>query len=293
MKKKIGFAALIVVLAMAALLCVFYFGTNRTRQKPAGASGNTEQAAQTDKAQEDGATADRTEEGLLVVSAENYGNLFSVSSTQTAGTVGDYLGNEVEVTAGVSLKFQGGSIDTPYELVVPGTWEGQIVVDCIISEEPYLQSIKVEEACEGLSVHECETLERLTLSSSVKELDLMNCPKLTECSIPEESCLTYILGLDGLTALEKLELPASVRYISKSYFLSGLKEVDLPEGVVMLAGAFQYCDQLEVLNIPDSVTTIEGSCFKGDDQLTLIVGHDTEAERYAKEHDIPYRYREE
>ncbi len=56
--------------------------------------------------------------------------------------------------------------------------------------------------------------------------------------------------------------------------------------------AFDGCVSLTSIEIPDSVTTIGDGAFSWCGNLTLIVGKDSYALQYAKEHGIPYSYPE-
>ncbi len=102
-------------------------------------------------------------------------------------------------------------------------------------------------------------------------------------------------SFQGCHVLESIDIPSSVTTIKECSFLNCevLKEITLHDGLETISDSFTNCPALETLDIPDSVTLIDGESFTGCDNLTLIVGHDTAAEEYAIENDIPYQYRDE
>ncbi|MGN0301005.1 MAG: leucine-rich repeat domain-containing protein, partial [Lachnospiraceae bacterium] len=63
--------------------------------------------------------------------------------------------------------------------------------------------------------------------------------------------------------LDSYDIPSDVTYISDFAFArSALKSIDIPEGVTHIGyGAFYHCDNLTEVNIPKTVTDIEGYAF--------------------------------
>ena len=63
--------------------------------------------------------------------------------------------------------------------------------------------------------------------------------------------------------LNSYDIPSDVTYISDFAFArSALKSIDIPEGVTHIGyGAFYHCDNLTEVNIPKTVTDIEGYAF--------------------------------
>ena len=55
--------------------------------------------------------------------------------------------------------------------------------------------------------------------------------------------------------------------------------------------AFEYCETLREIVIPNSVVNMEDNAFYGcDDKFVLVVQRDSYAERYAKENGMNYVY---
>ena len=132
------------------------------------------------------------------------------------------------------------------------------------------------------------------------------------------SCVT-VIGKHAFyrcRTLEGIEIPGSVTKIESEAFLScsSLRTVILPNSVEKIGkNAFEYCRSLEDIRIPDSVTKIDAGTFSGCEALKNIVipnsvekifksafnecksltikcSHDSCAEQYAKENDIPVEY---
>lgn len=67
----------------------------------------------------------------------------------------------------------------------------------------------------------------------------------------------------GNGKLNSYDIPSDVTYISDFAFArSAIKSIDIPEGVTHIGyGAFYHCDNLTEVNIPKTVTDIEGYAF--------------------------------
>ena len=69
--------------------------------------------------------------------------------------------------------------------------------------------------------------------------------------------------------------------------------MSIPDSVTFIGkNAFGICSALKALTIPDSVTEIEDGAFYACRNLTLIVGRNSYAEQYCREHELPYGYAE-
>ena len=58
--------------------------------------------------------------------------------------------------------------------------------------------------------------------------------------------------------LKHLVLPGSLKEIGEAAFVhSGIEEIDIPKGVIRLERyTFQYCENLQRITLPESLTTI-------------------------------------
>ncbi len=57
-------------------------------------------------------------------------------------------------------------------------------------------------------------------------------------------------------------------------------------------GAFKDCDDLDSIEIPDSVTDIADNAFEGSEDTIIICNPGSKAEEYAKDHDMSYIYKD-
>ena len=87
----------------------------------------------------------------------------------------------------------------------------------------------------------------------------------------------------------ELALPAELKTIEADAFAGGTFVcVVLPEGCTGIgAGAFRDCAQLRFIEIPASVTSIDGSAFEGcGEGLIIVTTPESEARRFAQENNI-------
>lgn len=93
--------------------------------------------------------------------------------------------------------------------------------------------------------------------------------------------------------LEAIVIPSNVQVIGIKAFCSceSLVSVTIKDGCTIIGDyAFMYCDDLREIFIPASVTTIMEHAFYNCDKLTIFCKKGSEAERYAVEYDINYKY---
>ena len=92
-----------------------------------------------------------------------------------------------------------------------------------------------------------------------------------------------------IVQVEKVVLPAELEVIEAEAFAGGTFAcVVLPDGCKAIgAGAFKNCAQLRFIEIPTSVTSIDGTAFAGcSDSLIIVTVSGSEAQRFAQEHEI-------
>ncbi|MBR3769567.1 MAG: leucine-rich repeat protein [Lachnospiraceae bacterium] len=129
----------------------------------------------------------------------------------------------------------------------------------------------------------CKSLTKITIPSSVKEID----GSFTGCGFTsagpvgggydyEFSWTNHILekAFYGCAELMTVELPEGIKVIGDRAFwgCSKLKEMDIPDSVTYIGNdAFRSCYALTEVTIPDSVTEMGSSVFHGCSGLKEIV----------------------
>ncbi|MBP5787169.1 MAG: leucine-rich repeat protein, partial [Kiritimatiellae bacterium] len=114
----------------------------------------------------------------------------------------------------------------------------------------------------------CTNIERVVVGGGVKTLSngaFSGMSKLKDVELHEGIEVINNSVFQG-TAIERLVLPDSVRYIGENGFAycSNLTEIVWGEGLNDLRnGAFGNCSALTVLEIPNGVTNLSGSAFGG------------------------------
>ena len=116
----------------------------------------------------------------------------------------------------------------------------------------------------GLSVFSsCTSLKSIVLSNSIEKIESFNfyeCSALTHVEWPsslkeiENNAFGYCKAFKQIT-----NLPTSLRKINNSAFsFSGVRILYLPEGITELGYAFVGCNDLKVISLPSTLTTLSG-----------------------------------
>ena len=91
--------------------------------------------------------------------------------------------------------------------------------------------------------------------------------------------------------MKSISIPQNVTEIQCWTFESceSLKTVQLSESITnIFDGAFQNCYSLERIDIYEKCSYIAENAFEGCDKLTIYGKKGSYAEKYAKEHSIPF-----
>ena len=142
---------------------------------------------------------------------------------------------------------------------------------------PSLTSVKLPPYIESIAYHAfygCTGLKSVDMGACIYLLDVEmdGCPNLETVILPPN--ITRISRFREMENLKSIEFPASVLTIGPNAFSgSGLESIQIPEGVVDCASAFQDCDYLLSANIP--ATTLESRfMFYNCDQLASVTLHE-------------------
>ena len=119
---------------------------------------------------------------------------------------------------------------------------------------------------------------------------------LTEIRMPDTLTTIKPVAFENCQNLTDIELPDSVTTIGNLAFFGceGLESIDIPASVTTIGEmAFENCKDLKSINIPDAVTIIGDNAFKNCDNVTLVVGRDSYAAKYAEENGLQFTERQE
>ncbi|MBQ0120245.1 MAG: leucine-rich repeat protein [Bacteroidales bacterium] len=119
----------------------------------------------------------------------------------------------------------------------------------------------------------CVALKTITLSNSIETIEsfaFYECSALTHVEWPSSLKEIQNRAFGYCKAFKQLtNLPTSLTNIHKSAFvLSGVRIVYLPEGITELDDAFMGCDDLKVISLPSTLTSLQG--FRSCKGLTDI-----------------------
>lgn len=174
---------------------------------------------------------------------------------------------------------------------------------------PDLETLIIGDSVETLhSFSGCTSLVNVELGRSLKEIEnyaFSGCTSLKSIIIPDGVTIIGYEAFSGDTSLESVVIPDSVTTIGKSLFsdcsklvnvhlgkgiteitdnmfgnCSSLKRIDIPEGVIRItgtgtnyenkSGAFDSCEALEYISLPQSLKFIGGNVFRNCKSLKEI-----------------------
>lgn len=160
-----------------------------------------------------------------------------------------------------------------------------------------LAEIKLPERLDELGTEAfscCNSLTSVVIPETVTVLEegvFSNCANLEQVMLPSSITEIKPRAFSGCKKLRSLILPEGLRKIGANAFTGCdcLAEINIPENVIEIGReAFGGCDSLKQVIIPDSVTKIGDYCFANCANLTIHAAAGSYAEKYAKEHGIPF-----
>ena len=124
---------------------------------------------------------------------------------------------------------------------------------------------------------------------------VLSLPALTgeTTEVPQDILQIGEFAFIHCSRLEKVILHHGLRSVARYafYHCARLKEISFPSSLRSIGSrAFSGCVKLRSLRIPDNVTSIEYKAFNNCDQLTLVVGPHSYAERYCRQFHFPCRH---
>ncbi|MBO5674669.1 MAG: leucine-rich repeat domain-containing protein [Paludibacteraceae bacterium] len=172
------------------------------------------------------------------------------------------------------------SIALPESLAVI---EGAAFFGCGLESIVFPQSLQI--IADGVSIIGATTgsyygafennykLTKITIPNKVTSIGSWafdQCTSLSEVILPEG--LTTIGGsaFRYCSSLKMIQLPKTVSSISTAFAYSGLVEIEIPENVTTLSGAFNGCSQLKNVILPPTIVSIGENTFKDCKSLPTI-----------------------
>ena len=188
-----------------------------------------------------------------------------------------------------------------------------------VSSCPQLSEIVFSQencAIESFQFNDCESLEYINLPNGLKSVSdnaFARCYSLKDIKIPNSICAIEMMAFQDCSSLKTIDLPTELSKIGGNAFQrSGLKSISIPQNVTEIQcwtfesceslktvqlsesitnifdGAFQNCYSLERIDIYEKCSYIAENAFEGCDKLTIYGKKGSYAEKYAKEHSIPF-----
>ena len=137
---------------------------------------------------------------------------------------------------------------------------------------------------ESAAFEECENLESIDIPDSVTEIGdyaFINCNSLISADIPDKSAGNlgqYLFS--GCGSLSSVKLPKTQDKITTNMFYgcSDLTEISLPETIERIEGSAFENAGLMTVELPEAVTYVGGSAYKGNESLEKVTVLDSPAE---------------
>lgn len=149
------------------------------------------------------------------------------------------------------------------------------------------------------------TITQITLPGSITEIEdraFESCTALRTVNIHDGLLTIGTFAFFKCSALKDIVLPSSLKVIGPDSFCrcESLESVTIPEGTLKIErAAFSYCTSLKTVEIPSSVEEIDDDkywyyrhgCFQESPNVTAIVQKGSYAEKYCKENDMAFIYK--
>ena len=135
------------------------------------------------------------------------------------------------------------------------------------------------------------SIKQLTIPTSVKNMGVgvfEDCEHLASVYIPPNPGITEINNktFEGCTSLKSINIPEGITRIGAYAFKStAVERFDLPQSLVSI-GSEAFKGKNSIIQVPDSVTTIESNAFDQGD--TILAERGTFAHNYALKNNIKF-----
>lgn len=144
-----------------------------------------------------------------------------------------------------------------------------------------------EGVCSG-----CSSLEKAYVKTALNKLpdfSFSGCESLEYVQLNNKISTIGKNAFSGCSSLQSIDLAQVTSIERVAFYQSGLKSFDIIEGTTSVYDyTFAECQNLERVNIPQSVSFIDPTAFQNDSNLTLGVFLNSYAQQYAVDNQIPY-----
>lgn len=159
------------------------------------------------------------------------------------------------------------TIDDKKVTEIRGAFYGSSVKTVVLSRE--IKTIG------GQSFWKCENLKSVTLSPNLETIEyeaFLECTALKDIALPNSLKKIEYQAFSGCTALKYIFIPKSITEWDGGYtfYNSGLKKVDLEEGMTVLGDWVLACTQITEIVFPKSLKTVPKGICGGCEKLKKV-----------------------
>ena len=136
--------------------------------------------------------------------------------------------------------------------------------------------------------YNCTKLSEIKLSDSIdkiKDYSFYGCDEVKEIQIPQGVTEVGEYAFYNCSSLEKITFSGNLKEIRRNAFsYTAIRQIDLPDSVeTMERSCFSYCRQLSEFTLPEKITTVSDFTFSGCSALERVDarGYITEIADYA------------
>lgn len=136
--------------------------------------------------------------------------------------------------------------------------------------------------------YNCTKLSEIKLSDSIvkiKDYSFYGCDEVKEIKFPESVTEIGEYAFYHCSSIEKITFAGNLKVIRRNAFsYTAIKQIDLPDSVkTMERSCFSYCRQLGEFTLPEKITTVPDFAFSGCSALERVDarGHITKISDYA------------
>lgn len=237
-------------------------------------------------------TGDGADE-LRIVTIDTDPELFVYVESITQYTSLDSYSSGTGVRTGAVIEYVTNQVTEPYILQMPEYYgEEPVCYSEVITGDEYVTEVHFPNTYYSGGVEDCAALKRIEYGNEMGNPYFSDCPMLTDVLWPTTSRFASYKAGSNCDSLEKLELPQTVYTLYGAFCNNdSLTEVELPPYIMAISGSFIGCGSLKTVTIPSGNVRIDGGSFTDCGNLVLLVQQGSDAEQYAIENGISYRYK--